>query len=114
MASNPSWRQGKTTAERGYGGHWQRARETFLGRHPLCCYCDRRGRVTAATIVDHIKPHQGDQALFWDTNNWQPLCKDCHDTVKAQEEGRHTKRPRIGLDGYPVEAATTPGGGSKV
>lgn len=101
-ARKPSWRDGKTTAERGYGGRWQKARETFLARHPLCCYCDKRGRVTAATVVDHIKPHQGDQTLFWDTDNWQALCKRCHDTDKAQEEGRAVKRPRIGLDGYPI------------
>ena len=31
------------------------------------------------TLVDHIVPHRGDQALFWDEQNWQPLCKSCHD-----------------------------------
>jgi 5-methylcytosine-specific restriction endonuclease McrA len=28
-----------------------------------------------ATIVDHIKPHRGDQNLFWDQTNWQALCR---------------------------------------
>ena len=30
-------------------------------------------------LLDHIIPHRGDQKLFWDEQNWQPLCKDCHD-----------------------------------
>lgn len=81
-----SWRQGKTTAERGYGGRWQKARKTFLQRNPLCAMCDQAGRVTAANVVDHIKPHRGDQALFWDTGNWQALCKECHDGAKARQE----------------------------
>lgn len=85
---NPdSWRTSKqTAAQRGYGYRWQKAREVWLGQHPLCVYCERQGRVTAGTVVDHIKPHRGDQDLFWDQRNWQTLCKPCHDTVKQAEE----------------------------
>ena len=86
VADNPKWRDGKTTAERGYGGRWQKARATFLMRHPLCCYCQALGRVTAATVVDHKVPHRGDQALFWDTANWQSLCANCHSSAKQQAE----------------------------
>ncbi|WP_329894340.1 HNH endonuclease signature motif containing protein [Stenotrophomonas sp. SMYL20] len=77
----------QTTAERGYGGRWQRARATYLLRHPLCAECQRLGHVTVATVVDHITPHKGSQALFWDTDNWQPLCKPCHDRKTATEDG---------------------------
>ena len=31
-----------------------------------------------ATDVDHIVPHRGDMSLFWDVNNWQALCHECH------------------------------------
>ena len=64
---------------RGYDARWRRARKAFLGRHPLCVECQRDGKLTPATVVDHIVPHRGDQKLFWDQTNWQPLCKDCHD-----------------------------------
>ena len=37
------------------------------------------GKVVPAIVVDHIIPHRGNQRLFWDMKNWQPLCKDCHD-----------------------------------
>jgi len=84
--SSDSWRSGKTTTTRGYGYRWQQARVLFLKAHPLCCYCKREDRLTAASIVDHITPHQGDERLFWDSRNWQPLCKPCHDTIKAAEE----------------------------
>lgn len=76
-----------TTAQRGYGGRWQKARETFLKRAPLCAECQRSGRVRLATVVDHIKPHKRCQALFWDTDNWQALCKCCHDAKTAREDG---------------------------
>lgn len=76
-----------TTAQRGYGSRWQKARETFLNRFPLCRECNRSGRIRLARIVDHVIPHRGDQELFWDTSNWQPLCKTCHDRKTASEDG---------------------------
>lgn len=63
---------------RGYTHRWARARAGFLARHPLCVACECAGRVTAATVVDHIVPHRGDHARFWDRANWQPLCRRCH------------------------------------
>ena len=64
---------------RGYNAKWRKARLAFLRQHPLCAECMKEGRLTPATVVDHIRPHRGDQALFWDMANWQSLCKDCHD-----------------------------------
>ncbi len=40
-----------------------------------------------ADVVDHIIPHKGDQSLFWDSSNWQPLCKHHHDQKTAREDG---------------------------
>jgi 5-methylcytosine-specific restriction endonuclease McrA len=80
------WRAGKTTNDRGYTYAWQQARERFLRANPLCAYCRRDGRIDAATLVDHIVPHRGDPAKFWDETNWQSLCKACHDSTKAREE----------------------------
>lgn len=82
-----SWRAGKTTAQRGYGGRWQKARSTFLKRNPLCVMCEAEGKPVPAKVVDHKRPHRGDQSLFWDTENWQPLCKRHHDEKTAREDG---------------------------
>lgn len=87
-----------TAAQRGYDGRWQKARKTFLSRHPVCAECQRQGFVTAATVVDHIVPHRmidattpeamaRAQGLFWDTANWQALCKPHHDQKTAKETG---------------------------
>lgn len=86
VITGAGWRAGKTTNQRGYTYQWQQARMRFLRAYPLCCYCQRDGRLAIATVVDHIVPHQGDEARFWDESNWQPLCKPCHDGVKAKEE----------------------------
>lgn len=76
-----------TAAERGYNSKWRTARQGYLAHHPLCAECQRHGRITPATVVDHMIPHKGDKKLFWDRDNWQPLCKACHDAKTAREDG---------------------------
>jgi 5-methylcytosine-specific restriction protein A len=76
-----------STAARGYGGRWQRARRAYLQTNPLCVACRAEGRVAAATVVDHIVPHRGDQDLFWDETNWQALCIEHHNVKSAREGG---------------------------
>ena len=75
-----------SAAKRGYGHRWQKAREIYLHKHPLCERCKEEGRYVMATVVDHIYPHQGNQKLFWDENNWQALCKRCHDRKTRTED----------------------------
>lgn len=76
-----------TAHERGYTGAWQKARANYLRVHPLCVTHEARGEVVPATVVDHIVPHRGDKTAFWDSNNWQSLCKRCHDIKTATEDG---------------------------
>lgn len=82
-----SWRTDKqTSSQRGYDYRWQQARKRFLHANPLCVYCEREGRVTPATVVDHIEAHRGDMKLFWDESNWQALCATHHSRDKQREE----------------------------
>ncbi|CBL18616.1 AAA family ATPase [Ruminococcus sp. SR1/5] len=74
-------------SERGYGAKWQRERKKFLESNPFCVKCYEEGHITMATVVDHIIPHRGDQKLFWDRSNWQPLCEH-HHNVKTMTEDR--------------------------
>lgn len=53
----------------------------------MCVHCRAVGKRTAANVVDHIIPHRGDQDKFWDYDNWQALCKTCHDIKTAKEDG---------------------------
>jgi len=58
-------------------------RDLFTCQHADC------GRLecnTSLLVCDHIKPHRGDERLFWDPSNLQTLCKSCHDTVKQAAE----------------------------
>jgi 5-methylcytosine-specific restriction protein A len=101
-----SWRTTKqSSTARGYGYKWQQARERYLSEHPFCAYCLRDAGITAtaladiglqclskglglpyASVVDHIRAHRGDMALFWDETNWQGLCRPHHDGEKKREE----------------------------
>ncbi|KHF41466.1 HNH endonuclease [Halalkalibacter okhensis] len=74
--------------ERGYDSRWRKARKQFLNAYPICKHCEKKGKIAPATVVDHITPHRGDQRLFWDESNWQPLCKKCHDR-KTRTEDQH-------------------------
>jgi 5-methylcytosine-specific restriction enzyme A len=83
----------ESAAKRGYGRTWQKASKGYLAKHPLCVAC--APRVTAATVVDHIRPHRGDKALFWDSENWQALCAPCHSRKTAQEDGGFGNRAGV-------------------
>ena len=76
----------ESAGKRGYDSKWRAARMRFLRHHPLCAECMRQGRITPATVVDHIVPHRGNERLFWDETNWQPLCKSCHDQKTGRGE----------------------------
>lgn len=93
-------RRGSST-QRGYGYKWQQARAGYLRSHPLCMDHQKVGELVQATVVDHKIPHKLDEAmssgdaeriakakaLFWDSENWQSLCKTCHDEKTAREDG---------------------------
>ena len=70
--------------QRGYTRKWREDSKRYIRRNPLCRTCSSEGRTVATAVVDHIRPHRGDQALFWDQDNWQPLCKRCHDIKTAR------------------------------
>lgn len=78
------------SCERGYGYKWQQARKKFLRAHPICVRCYAEGKITEATVVDHIVPHRGDMSLFWDKSNWQPLCEH-HHNVKTMTEDNNVE-----------------------
>jgi len=64
-----------SASARGYTARWSAASRSFLAANPLCA-APACGRLSAHT--DHIIPHRGNQQLFWDVSNWQPLCAACH------------------------------------
>jgi 5-methylcytosine-specific restriction endonuclease McrA len=50
------------------------------------------GYVTAASVADHVQPHNGDPHLFW-YGELQSLCFACHNSSKQRiEHGRNVVR----------------------
>ena len=76
----------RSATKRGYNYKWNVRRKQYLAKHPLCVECQRQGKLTPATVVVHIVPHRGRQDLMWDENNWQSLCKPCHDKKTGRED----------------------------
>ena len=66
---------------------WRAYRLAFLAEHPLCCNPFDRHGLEPASVVDHIKAHRGDPALFWDASNHQALCTACNSHKAAKYEG---------------------------
>ncbi len=100
-----------TTAERGYGGWWQRESKAFREHYTGCVYCWLDGRSGPVELVDHLYPHglrrdaqsRSQKALFRLKTYWLPSCHDCHRSFKAQIEAEGIEAIdalaiRLGLD----------------
>ncbi len=111
--------------QRGYTTRWDKACATFKQRHPYCLGCQALGKRMATQVVDHVEPHKGDQAKFWNTAMWQPACVWHHEVIKKRlermfEQGeigiselwlnsamaialgrKHPARQAVGADGWP-------------
>jgi 5-methylcytosine-specific restriction endonuclease McrA len=85
-----------------YDRQWSKFRRTFLEANPLCVMCREQGHAVAATVVDHIRPHRGDEALFWQLGNHQALCANHHNSAKQMQE-RRGYSSEIGRDGWPTD-----------
>jgi 5-methylcytosine-specific restriction protein A len=96
---------------RGYGTAWEKLRLIVLKRDCYLCQCPEcEGgvrRVRAAQEVDHRIP----KAWFLDgratgnpddLTNLRAVSSECHRRISLEQRG-HKRRPRIGLDGYPID-----------
>ncbi|MEG3153012.1 hypothetical protein U1769_24225 [Sphingomonas sp. ZT3P38] len=75
-----------TAAQRGYDSRWSKASAGHLRNHPLCAYCELNGRITAATLTDHLYPQRHYQDVFWKTEWWVSSCAPCHNGMKQAVE----------------------------
>lgn len=85
--SKPDYRSAEATAYRKLYKTklWQLTRSQQLAKEPICRMCEKRGKITAATVCDHIDPHKGNVELFY-SGPFQSLCKPCHDSSKQSQE----------------------------
>lgn len=81
--------------------HWRGIRQWQLSLQPLCEWCMKRSRITAATVVHHATPHRGDATRFF-AGPFVSLCAPCHDS-EAQSIEQRGYSTEIGIDGWPVD-----------
>lgn len=75
---------GKGNQNKRYGHTWRKTRDKILSRDcGVCQPCKRRGIVTAATIVDHIKPKA--KGGTDSPENLEAICKACHAKKTARD-----------------------------
>ena len=74
-----------------YTSRWKKLRQEVLIRDNYTCQktgviCGGYYPSDTSPVIDHIKPHRGDKALFWDAANLQTVSKGYHDSIKQREE----------------------------
>lgn len=98
---HPKERGRDRISERARGRKGMEQRRRRLMAEPLCRDCQAEGRVTEATVPDHIVPlaHGGTDT----DDNIRCLCAEHHAKRTAEQFGLRAPRQRIGADGWPVE-----------
>lgn len=82
---------------------WQTIRDDRKrASNGLCGFCSTIDHPIVGKNCDHITPHKGSEALFFDYENTQWLCDHCHNAFKAQIEA-YGYSLRVGLDGLPTD-----------
>lgn len=76
---------------RGYSAQWDSEAAAFKRVHPLCMGCKAIGLVKVTDVVDHVVPHRGNMAIFWDRDRWQPSCRWHHDVIKQKLEAQYER-----------------------
>lgn len=82
---NVSWRKWYKTER------WQKLRHQILLRDNYTCQhtnvlCIGKYPAPNSAVVDHIRPHRGDERLFFDPANLQTVSKIYHDSEKQKQE----------------------------
>ena len=87
-------RRRPSSKDRGYDSKWRIKRAAFLARpeNRYCaCGCGR-----LADMIDHIISHKGDQRLFWNEANWQPMASSpCHASRKQSLERKAMSKTNV-------------------
>jgi len=84
---------------------WRTLRLEILDRDGWTCQQTGQlltGKAPApnSPVVDHIIPHRGDLALFWDPANLQAVTKGYHDSEKQRQEKSGQDAPAIKRRGW--------------
>jgi 5-methylcytosine-specific restriction protein A len=82
---------------------WLFRRSQQLQEEPLCRMCKEDGKLTPATVADHVVPHHGDYNLFV-LGKLQSLCAFHHNSTKKYYEARGYSM-QVDACGWPIDPA---------
>ena len=98
---NRSW-SNKHDDKRIRGRRLMARNKRILSINPLCAECQKHGKVTVATEVDHIIP------LFKggteEDNNLQGLCRACHEVKTLADTGKKPYTQACDKTGLPTDS----------
>jgi 5-methylcytosine-specific restriction protein A len=80
---------------------WKVKRAHQLRVEPLCAICQAEGRITGATVADHVEPHKGNYTAFI-MGPLRSLCAACHDNLSGFTHKPYDRKA-IGADGFPLD-----------
>ena len=84
------------------GRQLQQRRRVLFARYPFCAnpFNKKNHSLIIAEELDHIVPiSKGGDDI---EDNWQGLCKECHDK-KTRNDFGWKEKPIIGKDGWPID-----------
>lgn len=89
----PAWRPvDRAAPARIRGRKLQQLRKELFDRTPLCVECDKAGRVSIATVRDHIIPLA--EGGTDSDSNCRAVCRDCNERKRHDEVRRGIARWR--------------------
>lgn len=82
---------------------WWKLRKAYLIDNPLCAHCLKVGKIVAVEDIHHkvspfsVKDDNRRAELFWDYDNLEGLCKECHSKFHSRygrlnDDGTTTKK----------------------
>ena len=73
----------KSARHRGYSTAWDKLRDAYIAKHPLCQVCSMEGRTRMADLVHHLERVAEGNAVLVDYDHLLAVCKSCHPTVEG-------------------------------
>ena len=74
--------------------NWYRRRAHQLQVEPLCRLCAKEGRLTPATVVDHVVPHKGETTTYFAWDNCR-VCAALATTARRRSSKRVASIQRL-------------------
>ena len=79
-----------------YGsGVWKRIRLIQLQKQPLCVMCGEQGRLTPATVCDHVDCMWPATLDGLTRGPFQSLCKQCHNDKSFEDVRKMARAERL-------------------